>query len=102
MTELEFFLERREAECGAFDRVLNALPQDHFDYRPHERSPSARDLVWTLTCETRACCDLIDSGRLDWRLQPPPSDAAKLVSDFQEAYNALSRRAATVGEEGWC
>ncbi len=45
MTECEFFLDRREAESSAFHRVLDALPQDHFDYRPHERSPSARARV---------------------------------------------------------
>ena len=56
MSEREFFVARREAEAGAFDRVLNALPREQFDYRPHERSPSARELVWTLTNETSGCC----------------------------------------------
>jgi uncharacterized damage-inducible protein DinB len=101
MTEREFFLERREAEAGAFDRVLDALPKDHLDYRPHERSPSARELVWTLACEARACSDLIDSGRHDWRHQPPPGDATKILSNFQRNYRALSERAATVDQETW-
>lgn len=101
MTEREFFLDRREAESGAFHRVLDALPKDHFDYRPHERSPSARELVWTLASETRACCDLIDSGRLDWRHQPPPGDATQIVSDFQRSYSALSERAATIDQDAW-
>jgi hypothetical protein len=48
VTEREFFLHRREAESGAFDRVLEPLPRERFDYRPHERSPSAREIVWTL------------------------------------------------------
>jgi hypothetical protein len=101
MTEREFFLDRRQAESGAFHRVLDALPRDHFDYRPHDRSPSARELVWTLASETRAGCDLIDSGRLDWRHQPPPGDPTQIVSDFQRGYRALSERATAVDQEAW-
>ena len=80
MTEREFFVDRRAAESGAFHRVLDALPKEQFDYRPHERSPSARELVWTLNSETPGCCDLIDSGRLDWRHQAPSGDATQILS----------------------
>jgi uncharacterized damage-inducible protein DinB len=101
MSEREFFVARREAEAGAFDRVLNALPREQFDYRPHERSPSARELVWTLTNETGGCCDLIDSGRLDWCPQPAPNDTGRLLSDFQRNYRSLSERVAALDEEAW-
>ena len=74
MNEREFFLARREAESGLFTRVLDALTKDQFDYRPHDRSQSARELVWTLAHESRACCDLIDTGSLDWRHEDAPSD----------------------------
>jgi len=59
--------------------VLEALPKDLFDYRPHDRSPSARELVWTLASETRACCDLVDSGRLDAAPTPSRRRHADLV-----------------------
>jgi uncharacterized damage-inducible protein DinB len=101
MNEREFFVARREAEAGVFQRVLEALPKDKFDYRPHERSPSARDLVWTLAGEMRACCELIDSGRVDWRPQPPSGDAARIVSDFQRSYADLSKRAAALDQAAW-
>ena len=29
--------------------MLRALPEDRLDYRPHERSPSAAQIAWTLT-----------------------------------------------------
>jgi uncharacterized damage-inducible protein DinB len=101
MNEREFFLERREAESGAFTRVLDALPKEKFDYRPHDRSPSARELVWTLANETRACSDVIDSGRVDWRPPPPSGDATQIVSVFQRNYAALSKQAATLDEKAW-
>jgi uncharacterized damage-inducible protein DinB len=101
MNEREFFTERRKAESGLFQRVLEALPKDQFDYRPHERSQSARELVWTLAGETRACCDLIDTGRIDWRHQPPSGDATQLLSAFQRGYTDLSERAAALDDKGW-
>jgi len=101
MNEREFFVERREAESGAFHRVLEALPQDHFDYRPHERSPSVRDIVWTLAGETRGCCDLIDTGRLDWRHQPPSGSATQILSAFHQSYADLSERVGKLDQEAW-
>lgn len=101
MTRRDFFIERRAVECGAFDRVICALPQDQFDYRPHERSQSARELVWTLAGESRACSEMIDKGRIDWHHQAPTGTPAELVSGFQESYAALSERAAKLDEKAW-
>jgi uncharacterized damage-inducible protein DinB len=101
MTQRDFFLERRGLEFGAFDRVIGALPQDQFDYRPHERSQSARELVWTLAGESRACSEMIDKGCIDWHHQAPTGTPAELVSGFQESYAALSKRAAKLDEKAW-
>ena len=101
MSEREFFFERRGVELGAFDRVIGALPQDQYDYRPHERSQSARELVWTLTRESRACSEIIDTGRTDWHHQSPTGTPAELVAGFKESYAALSKKAAALDEKGW-
>jgi hypothetical protein len=46
MTIREFLESRRKAEYPVFIKVLKALPKDRLDYRPHERSPSAAEIVW--------------------------------------------------------
>jgi uncharacterized damage-inducible protein DinB len=101
MNERDFFLERREVESGAFHRVLDALPKDKFDYRPHDRSPTAREIVWTLANETRACSDIIDTGTADWRPEPPSGDAKEIVAVFHRNYKALSEQAAKLDEKAW-
>jgi uncharacterized damage-inducible protein DinB len=101
MNERDFFLQRREAESGGFDRVLDALPKDKFDYTPHDRSPSARQIVWTLANETRACSDVIDAGLVDWRPEPPSGDPTQIVAVFQRNYAALSKQAAALDEKAW-
>jgi uncharacterized damage-inducible protein DinB len=101
MSEREFFIERRGVELGAFDRVIGALPHDQFDYRPHARSQSAREIVWTLAGESRACSEMIDVGRIDWHHQPPTGTPEELVLGFQQSYEALSKRAAGLDEKAW-
>lgn len=101
MNDRDFFHARRQTELGAFDRVLDALPKDKFDYRPHDRSPSTREVIWTLSNETRACCDVIEAGRVDWRPGPPSGDATHIVSEFKRNYAALSKQAATLDDKAW-
>ena len=101
MNVREFLENRRTAEYPVFVKVLNALPRERFDYRPHERSPSAAEIVWTLSREAKACCDLIDSGRVNWTTLPPPAEPEAIVSAFQDQYAALDERIQRMDESGW-
>ena len=51
MTTRDFYLERRRAEAPVFLNVLRAVPADGLAYKPHDRSPSTEQLVWTMTSE---------------------------------------------------
>jgi uncharacterized damage-inducible protein DinB len=72
MTLREFYLERQQAEFPAFINVLKALPKDQLSYKPHDRSPSAERLVWTLTAELSACIDVVKTNQAEWKDIPPP------------------------------
>jgi uncharacterized damage-inducible protein DinB len=79
VTLRQFYLQRQGAEFPVFMRVLQALPEDQLDYRPHERSPSARQLVWTLTSELKACVKAVKGPKVEWEKQPPPPFAEMLA-----------------------
>ena len=100
MNEREFFCQRHQAESGTFKKVLAALPLTEFTYRPHERSPSTLDLVWTLANEIAACSTMIDRGEVHWALDQAPG-AEKAVAAFQANYQALHDRVNALGEEQW-
>ena len=72
MTLRDFYLKRAKAEFPVFLKVLRALPKD-LTYKPHESSPSAEQLVWTLTYELKALINLVDTGKSDWENIKPPS-----------------------------
>jgi uncharacterized damage-inducible protein DinB len=100
MNDQEFFCRRHQAEFPTFKRVLDALPLTQFTYRPHERSPSTLDLVWTLACENAACSTMIDRGEVYWTDAQAPG-AAAAVKAFQASYQALDDCVHKIGEKQW-
>ncbi len=72
MTLRDFYLKRATAEFPVFLKVLRALPED-LSYKPHDRSPSAEQLVWTMTNELKALNDVVETGKSEWENIKPPS-----------------------------
>lgn len=100
MSTRAFFLERRKAELPVFLNVLRALPVDRLDYRPHERSPSAEQLVWTLTNELRSCVEAAREGRTEWRMESPPA-LDKMLEIFQGWYQELIGIVEAMDDAAW-
>ena len=71
MTLRDFYLKRAKAEFPVFLKVLRALPSD-LSYKPDERSPSAEQLVWTVTYELKALIDVVETGKSEWQNITPP------------------------------
>ncbi len=67
---------------------------------PHERSPSAAQIAWTLTSELRACCDLAATSRVDWNPTPPPT-LDEIVADFERHDGELDALVAGLEDEAW-
>ena len=100
MTDREFFLARRKAELPAFVNVLKALPADKLDYRPHPSSPSAQQLVWTMTTELKAAFEACDAGQTHFPTDPAP-DLATMIATFEKSYAQLAERVARMSEAEW-
>ena len=100
MNDREFFIARRKVELPTFQRVFAALPKDKLDYKPHERSPSAAQLMWTLAWEHGACVDVVAKGRADWAGTPPPS-YDEMVRTFEQNWKSLDEKVARLDEAGW-
>jgi uncharacterized damage-inducible protein DinB len=101
VSELEFLKARRAAEFPAFKSVLDALPRERWDYTPHERSPSARQIAWTLALETQACSVMVDEGRVEWKPVDPPQGVEAVKGAFDEAYKGLDERLARLDDKAW-
>ena len=100
MTNREFYLQRREAEFPVFMSVLKGLPPDQLSYRPHERSPSAEQIVWTLTRELKACIGAAKNGKAEMENIPPPP-LAEMLAMYERWSKQLIDVVSKVDDEGW-
>ena len=100
MTLREFYLERRRAEAPVFLNVLRAVPADHLSYKPHDRSPTAEQVVWTVTSELRACLDAATHYKAEWKAEPPRS-LREMVHLFERWSNELTDVVAKMDEASW-
>lgn len=100
MTSREFFLERRHKEHPVFMRVLEAVPESGAEYRPHERSPSTKQIVLTLTNELRSCLEAAKAFRANWHGDPIPS-IAEARSTFERLSNELTDVVSRMDDEAW-
>jgi hypothetical protein len=71
----EFYIQRRREEAPVFLNVLKALPADRLSYKPHDRCPSAEQLVWTLTSKDKGMPRCGNS--VQGRVECPTTSASK-------------------------
>ncbi|MCI0661175.1 MAG: DinB family protein [Acidobacteria bacterium] len=100
MTLQEFLLERLKAEVPVFLRVLKALPKDQLSYKPHDRSPSAEQLVWTITAEQKASLDVAIDHKAEWTNIPAPS-MDEMLEKYEQWSNELIDRVSKLDETSW-
>jgi len=100
MTIREYYVERRKAELPVFLKVLRALPADRMNYKPHERSPSAEQIAWTLTGELRSCLEVVRENRAEWKTEPAPP-LPEMIALFEKWSNELIEGVTAMSEENW-
>jgi uncharacterized damage-inducible protein DinB len=100
MTLREFYLERRKAELPAFLNVVKSLPADQLSYKPHDRSPSAQQILWTMTNELQACLDVATQGRAEWS-SPPVPPLSEILALFEQRCNELTDVVSVMDEAAW-
>ena len=85
-TEKDMFLQAFEREVATTLKLLKAYPTSKADYKPHDRSRTARELAWNFVLEQGAADGAI-KGKLDFS-QPMPQATGnfnEIVSTFEKA-----------------
>src|SRR5262245_31748313 len=100
MTLREFYVERRRAEHPIFLSVLESLPRNRLDYKPHERGPSAQQIVWTMTSELLSCLEAAKEFRTQWHGGPVPS-FEEMLALFEQRSSELTEVVASSDEAAW-
>ena len=95
----EQFLDALEREHDRTMRVLRAFPDDQSDFKPHDRSRTAREVAWPLALGAeRLMMKALTSG-FDWSTPRPPAPMPAKMSEIagrveqahRQVIDALSR-----------
>jgi uncharacterized damage-inducible protein DinB len=100
MTTREFYVQCQEKELKGFLKVLKALPADGLDYKPHERSPDARQLVSTIAFEMATCVNVVKDRRGEWK-ESPPQPLDEMIAIYEKSVKALTDSVGKLDEAGW-
>jgi len=87
MSEKETYLQTWEREFQTTVKVLKAYPGDKLDFKPHERSRSARELAWVFVGE-QAVVDMIVKGQVDFskEMPKPPATMQEILGAFEKMH----------------
>lgn len=100
MTLREYYVERLRAERPAFLAVLKAIPPDKAAYKPHDRSPSTDQIVWTLTGELKSCVDAATKNQAEWQSRPDIG-IEEIIAQYEQWSSDLIDAVASMDEESW-
>jgi uncharacterized damage-inducible protein DinB len=84
MTEKEMYLAAFEREHATTLKVLKAYPAAKADFKPHERSNSAKQLAWTFVLEQQVMSDGAFAGAIDFsKMSAPPATMQEVISTLE-------------------
>ena len=86
----ELFLERFKSECATTLKVMKSYPADKPDFKPHERSQSAKALMHTFGVEQVVTMAAVNGTlKLGGGFPPAPASIADAVSAFEQGSREL-------------
>jgi uncharacterized damage-inducible protein DinB len=90
MSAKQQFLDSHKREHATTKRVLAAYPHDKADLRPHDRSQTAKELVWTFAVEQMLAASAA-AGPLDLSKGFPkaPATLAEAIAAYEQGVAAV-------------
>lgn len=100
VTEKDMFLQTFERECRTTLKLLKAYPAGKGDYKPHEKSRSAKELGWTFVME-QGVADMTLKGKIDFSqpMPKPPANYGDIIGAFENACRETTTKVSRASEE---
>jgi uncharacterized damage-inducible protein DinB len=101
MTNREFFAQLCTHEHPRFLGVLEAMPKDRLEYRPHPKSRSAHELVGHLIGHEQDLVELLQTGSINHRNQVPFQSMEEAVAIYKQARKDVEAKLAATNDTDW-
>lgn len=100
MSEKEMFLRGWDMEAQTTMKVLKHFPPTRQDYKPHEKSRSAKELAWTFVMEEKTGIDGAITGQINFEnMQPAPATMKDVLSIYEKIHKENFNKMKNMSEE---
>lgn len=99
MPQLETYVRTWEQEFQTTLRVFANYPADRLAYRPHEKSKTAHELMWTIAHEEDEFIEGCLRGNITFGEEKPPKTKEALIREYKKRHKAIVKKVRKAGEE---
>lgn len=104
MTNKEFFLKTLEEERTKFRNVIEALPDDKFGYKVHDRAREAGNIAAQLAVQWESMSGIITKGIPTFdshSMEVAGKSKQDMLQTFDAGFEQLTKDTEAVGDESW-
>lgn len=104
MNNREFLAATLRSEIPLFKKVIEAVPADKLEYRPHERQKSALEMLLLFGGEPKMILEIAEKGGIEmtsFRPDVVASTPAEASASVERDLNELVRIVEGTSEEEW-
>jgi uncharacterized damage-inducible protein DinB len=98
VSKLKAYLSTWEKEFKTTLRVLESYPSDRLNYRPHEKSKTAHELMWTIAHGEAEFIGGCLRGDIKFREVKPPKTKEALLRAYKKEHAATVKKVKKAGE----
>ena len=99
-SEKDMFLKAWDNEFKTTLKVLKAYPEDRQDYKPNEKSKSAKELAWVFAAEQKVVIPGIITGNIDWtKMAKPPETIKEVIAEYEKTHKNMIQKLKGVSDE---
>jgi uncharacterized damage-inducible protein DinB len=99
VSEKDQFIQAWEKEFQTTLKVLKAYPASHTDLRPHQKCPTAKELVWRIVGEETLFINGVLTGQFDFTGGPAaPATLQEILAVYEKNHKDLGAKLRSMPE----
>ena len=99
-SEKEMYIKMWDNEFKTTLKVLKAYPENRQDYRPNEKSKSAKELAWVFASEEASMISGVIAGNIDWgKMAKAPATMKEVLSAYEKSHKEMMQKFKKVPDE---
>ena len=101
MTNKEFFISTVNAERPVFRAVIDALPEDQFGHKVHEKSREAGKLAFQLAAQWEGISNIVTKGIPVMDSFKGLPSKAEMLAMFDKNFDQMLKDVASISDTEW-